>query len=221
LPPRTRQAQGILASEPDVGRLLSNVLQETLLRFQPNALEARTEGEIHFLIFYSRTAWPEARADSRRLKLICAGRLPNPWKRLITKIAIYCDMSQTLECQMNHDSADPKQKRERFQQLTQNPKVKIGKVFAADVRKSRIHPTVKKLTTWCNANRLSQPKAVAVLGQYYFHITFASLRSWEEGRRSPALGVPMQTIFSLLAARWFRRRAEIAEGGPEPKKDSR
>jgi hypothetical protein len=27
--------------------------------------------------------------------------------------------------------------------LTQNPKVKIGKVFAAGVRKSRIHPTVK------------------------------------------------------------------------------
>jgi hypothetical protein len=23
------------------------------------------------------------------------------------------------------------------------------------------------------------------LGQYYFHITFASLGSWEEGRRSP------------------------------------
>jgi DNA-binding transcriptional regulator YiaG len=87
--------------------------------------------------------------------------------------------------QMNHDSTDPKQKRERFQQLTQNPKVKIGKVFAADVRKSKIHPTVKKLTAWRKANRLSQPKAVAVLGQYYFHITFASLRSWEEGRRSP------------------------------------
>jgi DNA-binding transcriptional regulator YiaG len=132
-----------------------------------------------------RPPWREARTDSRRLKLISAGRLPNPWKRLITEIAISCDMSQTLEYQMNHDSADPKQKRERFQQLTQNPKVKIGKVFAGDVRKSRIHSTVKKLTAWRKANRLSQPKAVAVLGQYYFHITFASLRSWEEGRRSP------------------------------------
>jgi hypothetical protein len=30
--------------------------------------------------------------------------------------------------------------------LTQNPKVKIGKVFASDLRKSRIHPTVKKRT---------------------------------------------------------------------------
>jgi DNA-binding transcriptional regulator YiaG len=87
--------------------------------------------------------------------------------------------------QMNQDVADPKQKRKRFQQLTQNPKVKTDKVFAADVRKSRIHPTVKKLTAWRKANHLSQPKAVAVLGQYYFHITFASLRSWEEGRRSP------------------------------------
>jgi hypothetical protein len=61
-------------------------------------------------------------------------------------------------------------------------KVKIGKAFAADVRKSGILPTVKKLTAWRKANRLSQPKAVAVLGQYHFHITFASLRSWEEGQ---------------------------------------
>ena len=43
-------------------------------------------------------------------------------------------------------NSDPKQKRERFQQLTQNPKVKTGKVFAADLRKSQIHPTVKKRT---------------------------------------------------------------------------
>jgi hypothetical protein len=32
---------------------------------------------------------------------------------------------------------------------------------------------------------LSQRKAVIVLAQYYFHATFASIRSWEEGRRSP------------------------------------
>jgi hypothetical protein len=119
--------------------------------------------------------WRKARADSPRLKLISAGRLANPWKWPITEIAISCDMSQTLEYQMNHDAADPDKKRERFQQLTQNPKVKIDKVFAADVRKSRINPTVKKLTAWRKANRLSQPKAVAALGQYYFHITFASL----------------------------------------------
>jgi hypothetical protein len=41
-------------------------------------------------------------------------------------------------------NSEPKQKRERFQQLTQNPKVKTAKVFAADLRKSKIHPTVKK-----------------------------------------------------------------------------
>jgi DNA-binding transcriptional regulator YiaG len=52
-------------------------------------------------------------------------------------------------------------------------------------RKSKIHPTVKKLTAWRKLNRLSQRKAVAVLAQYYFHATFPSLRSWEEGRRSP------------------------------------
>jgi hypothetical protein len=37
-------------------------------------------------------------------------------------------------------NSDPKQKRDRFQQLTQNPKVKTGKAFAADLRKSKIHP---------------------------------------------------------------------------------
>jgi DNA-binding transcriptional regulator YiaG len=98
------------------------------------------------------------------------------------EIAISCDMSQTFRHRM---ISEPKQKRERFQQLTQNPKVKSGKVFAADLRKSQIHPTVKKLTAWRKLNRLSQRKAVAVLAQYYFHATFASLRSWEEGRRSP------------------------------------
>ena len=35
-------------------------------------------------------------------------------------------------------NSDPKQKRERFQQLTQNSKVKTGKAFAADLRKSRL-----------------------------------------------------------------------------------
>jgi len=78
-------------------------------------------------------------------------------------------------------NSDPKQKRERFQQLTQNPKVKPGKALAAELRKSKIHPTVKKLTAWRKLNRLSQRKAVAVLAQYYFHATFPSLRSWEEG----------------------------------------
>jgi DNA-binding transcriptional regulator YiaG len=82
-------------------------------------------------------------------------------------------------------NSDPKQKRERVQQLAQNPKVKTGKVFGADLRKSKIHPTVKKLTAWRKLNRLSQRKAVAVLAKYYFHATLASLRSWEEGRRSP------------------------------------
>jgi DNA-binding transcriptional regulator YiaG len=87
--------------------------------------------------------------------------------------------------QMNHDSSDVKQKRERFKQLTQTAKVQTGKAYAADVRRSEIHPTVKKLTAWRKLNRLSQRKAVAVLGKHYFHVTFASLRSWEEGRRSP------------------------------------
>jgi hypothetical protein len=59
----------------------------------------------------------------------------------MAEIAISCDMSQTFGPRMN---SDPKQKRERVQQLAQNPKVKTGKVFAADLRKSKIHPTVKK-----------------------------------------------------------------------------
>jgi DNA-binding transcriptional regulator YiaG len=86
---------------------------------------------------------------------------------------------------MNRPTPDPKQKRERFRELAQTGKVKIGKMFAADLRKSKVPPIVHKLTAWRKANRLSQRKAVAVLGKHYFHVTFASLRSWEEGRRSP------------------------------------
>jgi DNA-binding transcriptional regulator YiaG len=91
---------------------------------------------------------------------------------------------------MDPDSCDVKQKRERFKQLTQTTKVQTGKAYAADVRRSKIHPTVKKLTAWRKLNRLSQRKAVAVLGKHYFHVTFASLRSWEEGRRSPTHILP-------------------------------
>ena len=86
---------------------------------------------------------------------------------------------------MNQTTQDSKENRERFKQLAQTPKVKTGKVFAADVRRSAVDPVVHKLTAWRKRNRLSQPKAASVLAKHYFHITFASLRSWEEGRRSP------------------------------------
>jgi DNA-binding transcriptional regulator YiaG len=140
-------------------------------------------GMLHDHRARKRCFW-HALAELLRLKLTCEGRLPNPSETAHQRLP-FPATCRGLSIPMNHDSADQKQKRERFQQLAQNPKVKIGKVFAADVRKSRIHPTVKKLTAWRKANRLSQPEVVAVLGQYYFHITFASLRSWEEGRRSP------------------------------------
>ena len=81
--------------------------------------------------------------------------------------------------QMNHDSSDVKQKRERFKQLTQTAKVQTGKAYAADVRRSKIHPTVKKLTAWRKLNRLSQRKAVAVLGKTLFPCYF---------RQPPKLG---------------------------------
>ena len=67
---------------------------------------------------------------------------------------------------MKHTSPDPKQKRE----LTQTAKVKTDKAFATDVRQSKVHPTVRKLTAWRKQNRLSQPKAVAE-----DNITFTSL----------------------------------------------
>jgi DNA-binding transcriptional regulator YiaG len=82
---------------------------------------------------------------------------------------------------MNRPAQDSKDKRERFKQLAQTQKVKTGRAFAADVRKSKIHPSVHKLKAWRKRNRLSQRAAVAVLQKHYFHITFASLRSWEEG----------------------------------------
>jgi DNA-binding transcriptional regulator YiaG len=142
------------------------------------------------LVRYSTT---QSRLDAMQEHLACPGRIatteidfrrasPKPLETFMVEIAISCDMSQTFGPRMN---SDPKQKRERVQQLAQNPKVKTGKVFGADLRKSKIHPTVKKLTAWRKLNRLSQRKAVAVLAKYYFHATFASLRSWEEGRRSP------------------------------------
>src|SRR6266478_8344701 len=85
---------------------------------------------------------------------------------------------------MNQPAQDSKDKRERFKQLAQNEKLRTGRTFAADVRRSNIHPSVHKLTAWRKRNRLSQRAAVAVLQKYYFHLTFASLRIWEEGRRS-------------------------------------
>jgi DNA-binding transcriptional regulator YiaG len=127
-----------------------------------------------------RCFW-QAMAELRRPKLISAGRLPN----LGNIHDRDCHIMRHVANFRQRMNSEPKQKRERFQQLTQNPKVKTGKAFAADLRKSKIHPTVKKLTAWRKLNRLSQRKAVAVLAQYYFHATFASLRSWEEGRRSP------------------------------------
>jgi DNA-binding transcriptional regulator YiaG len=86
---------------------------------------------------------------------------------------------------MNRTTPDPKLKRERFKELARTGKVKTGKAFAADIRRSKVPPIVHKLTAWRKANRLSQRRAVAVLGEFYFPITFPSLRSWEEGRRSP------------------------------------
>jgi hypothetical protein len=52
------------------------------------------------------------------------------------------------------------EKRERFKRLAQNqPKLKTGKVFAAEVRRSDVHPSVQKL----NARR-TQP-AVTTKGR--------------------------------------------------------
>jgi DNA-binding transcriptional regulator YiaG len=87
---------------------------------------------------------------------------------------------------MNRPPPTTTEKRERFKKLAQTqPKLKTDKAYAAELRKSNIHPSVHKLSAWRKRNRLSQRKAVAVLQKHYFHISFASLRSWEEGRRSP------------------------------------
>jgi hypothetical protein len=122
--------------------------------------------------------------------------------------AISCDMSQTfLGRGMN---SEPKQKRERFQQLTQNPKVKTGKAFAADLRKSKIHPTVKKLTAWRKLSRLSQRKAVAVLAQYYFHATFASdRRASQKMSQLPSLG-PDEVQLELLTP-WYTQNTSESQ----------
>jgi DNA-binding transcriptional regulator YiaG len=112
---------------------------------------------------------------------------PKPLKGVALNYCLFVRHVAHLVERMNRTTPDPKQKRERFRELAQTGKVKTGKVFAADIRLrlSKVSPIVHKLTAWRKANRLSQRKAVAVLGNFYFHVTFASLRSWEEGRRSP------------------------------------
>jgi hypothetical protein len=49
------QAQGILASKPDIGRLLLHVLRESLLWLEPNPFEPRTKCQVDFCLSASRT----------------------------------------------------------------------------------------------------------------------------------------------------------------------
>ena len=63
--------------------------------------------------------------------------------------------------------------------------VALQPLGVGSIEKVALAPSVHKLTAWRKRNRLSQRAAVAVLQKYYFHLTFAWLRSWEEDRRSP------------------------------------
>jgi hypothetical protein len=83
---------------------------------------------------------------------------------------------------MDRTTPDPKQKRERFRELAQTGKVKTDKVFAADLRQSKVLSSANsqpgaKLIDW------SQRKAVSVLGQYYFHVTSGHPVVGKLGRR--------------------------------------
>jgi hypothetical protein len=125
-----------------------------------------------------KNAWPQFRTPSPTATT--EEQFANAVRLVDNVDATAWDMSQTLEYKMNHDSADPKQNRERFQQLTQNPKVKIGKVFAADVRKSRIHPTVKKSPLGARPIGYLSPK----LSPSWDNIVFISLSPhYEAGRK--------------------------------------
>jgi DNA-binding transcriptional regulator YiaG len=48
-----------------------------------------------------------------------------------------------------------------------------------------VQPFVKTLTEWRLRNGLSQPQLAAVLLRLRFPISFDTVRSWEEGRRTP------------------------------------
>jgi hypothetical protein len=56
-------------------------------------------------------------------------------------------------------------KRERFQQLTQNPKVKIGKVFAARRTKSGIHTNGQKTHLLAQGQSAISAQSCSVRGQ--------------------------------------------------------
>ena len=58
----------------------------------------------------------------------------------------------------------------------------VGKRYAAELRGAEIHPVALKLKEWRLRNGLSQPQAAAVLCGFYFYVTHATLRAWEEGR---------------------------------------
>jgi DNA-binding transcriptional regulator YiaG len=58
----------------------------------------------------------------------------------------------------------------------------VGKRYAAELRGAEIHPVALKLKAWRLRNGLSQPQAAAVLCGFYFYVTHATLRAWEEGR---------------------------------------
>jgi DNA-binding transcriptional regulator YiaG len=96
------------------------------------------------------------------------------------KIAISCYMSQTF---WTANEFRPETKTRTLPTIDAKPESENRQSVCRRSAKKQIHPTVKKLTAWRKLDRLSQRKAVAVLA--YFHATFPSLRSWEEGRRSP------------------------------------
>jgi len=58
----------------------------------------------------------------------------------------------------------------------------VGKRYAAELRGAEIHPVALKLKAWRARNGLSQPQAAAALRGFYFYVTHAALRAWEEGR---------------------------------------
>jgi hypothetical protein len=88
---------------------------------------------------------------------------------------------------MNQMARDSKKKRQRFKQLAQTQKLKTGRAFAAEVRRSNIHPSMHKLTAWRKRNRLSQRAAVAVLQKKYFS---SYLRLVAELGRRPSIPSP-------------------------------
>ena len=119
------------------------------------------------------------------------------------EIAILCDMSQTF-----HPANEfrPETKTRTLPAINAKPESEDWQSVCRRSRKSKVHPTVKKLTAWRKLNRLSQRKAVVVLAPILFpcHFRFRS----EAGRKDADRQIHILPPFSKNSCSTIRPLSE-------------